>query len=520
MVNDELKKSISAYFLQNGFLLQKAVLNNIDDGEEMIFLELFKSVNSPKIIHLDFLKSNKTKFISTIEAFLAEKRFDEALLEKIKKKFETEKEKVEVEEREDIEKGIKKDIEKDALTAHLPSDLQELLKPKKVEVKDFVDFFRNRYNFFKELLKNRKELTNLVSIDKLPRSNQNISIIGMVLNKYETKNKNIILEVEDLKGKISVLINRNRKEVYEKALEIVEDEVIGIKGFGNNEIIFASDIVFPEIVNMNDKSCKYDHNIVFTSDTHVGSNNFLEANFKRFISWLNGDVSKQKEKAKNITHLIIAGDLVDGIGIYPGQEDELIIQDVKEQYKYLFELLDEIRKDVKIILLPGNHDAVTLTEPQFFSNFSLCLKKLENAELLPNPSYYSIDGFSILLYHGYSLDYYANNVYALKQQKPYENPDALQRFLLRKRHLAPTHSSTPYMPWKEDYFIIKKVPDIFVTAHIHKTAVSSYRNILLISTSCWQARTAYQERFGHIPDPCKVVIFNTKQKNSSILDFS
>jgi DNA polymerase II small subunit len=506
---DQLK-NISAYFLQNGFILQKNILESIEEGEEGIFLELFKLSNSPKIIYYEFLEKNREKFVSILENFQKEKKFDEKLIEKIKQKFFESK----------TEESQKENQKESHYLETLPDEFQDLFKPRKAEVKDFIDFFRHRYNFFKEILKSRKELTNLVSIDKLTKSNQNVSVIGMVLSKQETKSKNIILEVEDLKGKVSVLVSRNRKEAYQKALEIVEDEVVGIKGFGNNEIIFASDIIFPEIINMNEKKCKEDHNFVFTSDIHVGSNNFLEANFVKFIKWLNGDISKHKEKSKNITHLFIVGDLIDGIGIYPSQEEELVIKDVKEQYKYLYELLDEIRKDIKIVLIPGNHDAVTLTEPQFFNQYSSYLRKLENVILLPNPTYYSVDNFQILLYHGYSLDFYANNVYALKQQKPYENPDALQRFLLRKRHLAPTHGSTSYVPWKEDYYIIKKVPDIFVTAHIHKTAVSSYRNILLISTSCWQARTAYQERFGHIPDPCKIVIFNTKQKNSSILDFS
>ena len=139
---------------------------------------------------------------------------------------------------------------------------------------------------------------------------------------------------------------------------------------------------------------------------------------------------------------------------------------------------------------------------------------------MPNPSYYNVYGYRVLLYHGYSLDYYANNVYALKQLKPYENPEVLLKFLLTKRHLAPVHGSTLYMPTEEDFFVIKKIPDIFVTSHVHKTGTSWYRGILLISTSCWQARTPFQEKVGHIPDPCKVPIFNTKTKRINILDFS
>ncbi len=93
-------------------------------------------------------------------------------------------------------------------------------------------------------------------------------------------------------------------------------------------------------------------------------------------------------------------------------------------------------------------------------------------------------------------------------------------FLLKKRHLAPTHTSTPYYPYEKDMLVIRKAPDIFVSGHIHKSAISSYNGILTISCSCWQSKTAYQEKFGHEPDPCKVPILNLKTGKINMLDFS
>ena len=101
----------------------------------------------------------------------------------------------------------------------------------KIEVKDFVNHFKKRFESISEILQKRLELDNLVSIDKISGSRQGISIIGMVYSKVITKNKNIILEVEDLTGKTRVLINQNKPELYKKAEEICLDSVMGFSGW-------------------------------------------------------------------------------------------------------------------------------------------------------------------------------------------------------------------------------------------------------------------------------------------------
>ncbi|MEM2478825.1 MAG: metallophosphoesterase [Candidatus Pacearchaeota archaeon] len=511
-------------FLREGFLLQPDLVNFIDEREASVILELLKAIKAPRVISMAFLKQNLASLIVTLNSFLELGKFDKDMIYNIRQKLNkikraSNEEKKDREESEEKEKREQVSSEKDYLLTTKINE--EIIKPKKIEVKHFLAFFKHRYEWFKELLRDRRELTNLTSIDKLPINNQNVSIIGIVAEKRETKNRNVILTLEDGKGIVNVLINRDRA-VYEKSNEIVEDEVIGVKGFGNRDIIFASDIIFPEAINVNNKSCALDSNILFISDTHVGSDKFLEPNLRKAIRWINCEEGseKQKEKAKKISHIFFVGDIVDGVGVYPGQENELEIKDIIEQYKAAYEIFDEIRKDIKLIFIPGNHDATRLTEPQVFNSFSKPLQKLENAEFLPNPTYYSIYNYKLLLYHGYSFDYYANSVYSLKAANAYANPEHLLKFFLRKRHLAPTHGSTTYSPADEDFFIIKKIPDVFVTAHIHKSAVGYYNNIALISGSCWQSKTPYQEKFGHVPDPCKIPIFNTKTKKIQIIDFS
>ena len=93
--------------------------------------------------------------------------------------------------------------------------------------------------------------------------------------------------------------------------------------------------------------------------------------------------------------------------------------------------------------------------------------------------------------------------------------------MLRHRHLSPIHSGTTYVPGdKEDFLLIKEVPDIMVTGDMHRTDVDLYNNILIICSSCWQSMTPFEEKVGNQPDPCKVPMLNLKTREIKILDFS
>jgi DNA polymerase II small subunit len=67
--------------------------------------------------------------------------------------------------------------------------------------------------------------------------------------------------------------------------------------------------------------------------------------------------------------------------------------------------------------------------------------------------------------------------------------------------------------------IITKIPDFFVTGHIHKSVAANFRNITLICGSCWQSKTAFQEKVGHNPEPSRVPIVNLKNREVKILRF-
>ncbi|MCK5043740.1 metallophosphoesterase, partial [Candidatus Pacearchaeota archaeon] len=230
---------------------------------------------------------------------------------------------------------------------------------------------------------------------------------------------------------------------------------------------------------------------------------------------------------EKIKYLFIVGDLVTGVGNYPNQERDLSIMDIEEQFIRLAELLNKIRKDIKIIISPGNHDGVRIMEPQplFDEKYAWPLYDLENVLITGNPARINIGatenfkGFNVLTYHGFSFPFYANTVSSLMSEKALNTPNKIMDYLLKNRHLAPTHASTQYFPSEKDFLMIDKIPDIFIAGHTHKSAVSYYNNILTISVSSWESKTAYQEKMGNKPDHCKIPMFNLKTRAIKILDF-
>jgi DNA polymerase II small subunit len=404
----------------------------------------------------------------------------------------------------------------------------------KKAVKDFVTYFHKRFDAIEGILRGRQELQNVRSISRLLQQGngkEQIAIIGIVKEVSKTKNMNYVLKVEDKTGEISVLINKNKPDLYKQAATIVPDEVIGVVGTGSQSIIFANNVLWPDVPLYKELKKSPDEEFaLFLSDIHVGSNTFLGEEFERFLSWLNLEIGtdEHKEVVKKIKYIFIIGDLVDGVGIYPGQEEELTITEITEQYNEVARLLKKIPSRIKLIICPGNHDAMRLAEPQLpiYEEFAGALYDLPNVEMVSNPSIVNIakketfPGFDILLYHGYSFDHYIANVDEIRNNGGYDRADLVMKFLLQRRHLAPTHASSLYIPdTEEDPMVIKKIPDIFCTGHIHKSSVSHYRNITLISGSCWQAKTAFQEKVGHRPEPCRVPLVNLKTRDVKILKF-
>lgn len=528
-------KQLLKFCLENGLLVDKEVLSLFDEANDIDSIKLIiskiKNYTHKNIITKNIFYENKDK---VNEFFYELPQKTQKELESLKIKLglsiEISREKTSLKEDFISKSSNLNKMENNPLIDYSSGEVSILssfpVVNKKLEVQDFVNYFRSRFVEMRGILQSRPELDNPISISKIFGNKQKISIIGIVSDKSFTKNRNIIFDVEDITGRIKIIVSKDKKELYEKAENVALDSIVGFKGSGNEERFFAEDIIYPDSTLSERKFSEFDESVAFIGDLHFGSKRFMKENFLKFIEYLNGNLEEEKE-SKKIKYLFLVGDVVTGIGNYPNQEKDLEVSDLEEQFFGLAELLSKIRKDIKIIISPGNHDGVRLMEPQPFldQKYSWPLYEMDNVFITSNPCYVNIgkkgnfSGFNVLTYHGFSYPYYANNIPSLIQKKAMNCPEEIMKYLLKNRHLAPTHASTQYFPLEKDGLLIREIPDIFVSAHTHKCGVAYYNNILVISISCWEEMTPYQEKFGNIPDHCKVPVFNLKTRKVKILDF-
>ncbi len=390
---------------------------------------------------------------------------------------------------------------------------------------DFTKLFQDRYNSLKKILRNqRREIANAIPIKKAIRSGiKEVNIVGIVKEVRTTTNGHRLIELEDETDIATCIALKNNRDILQLANEIVLDEIVGINGqiSRNGDLIVIRNIVYPDISIQNERHrSEVQLFTAFLSDIHIGSKKFLQDEWQAFLRWINGEMgnSRQRDVAGKIKYLLIPGDVVDGIGIYPDQDKELAIVDVYHQYEALAEQLQLIPDHIEMIILPGNHDAVRPAEPQ--PTFEKEIQNLfsgMNMTFVGNPSYFSLHGVEVLAYHGQSLLDYATNIQHLKYNEPVE----IMKVMLKKHHLAPTYGGyTPLAPEHLDYMIIDRIPDIFVTGHVHLAQISDYRGVKLINASSWQAQTSYQKMLNFIPDSAKLPIVDLKSGNVTMMDFS
>lgn len=377
------------------------------------------------------------------------------------------------------------------------------------ELENLISYFKSRYDKLAKILSRRPELRNFTKIADIDDGMDSLSLILMVREIRSSKNGHKIVEFEDDTGNISVLFSNKNEELFAEAEKLVRDEVVGVIANKSSDAGFAfgQQIINPGVLSIPEK--EMDFGIVFLSDVHIGSLTFLEDAFQRFIDWINCEAGdeEQRRMAEDVKYLIIGGDIVDGIGVYPNQDKELAIKDITEQYNEAARFLGNIRSDIKIIIAPGNHDASRVAEPQpaVPEEYAKALYELDNVEFISNPGVVSLDGINVLIYHGRSFD---DLVMAIKSFE-YEKSDEIMVEMLQKRHLAPIYGErTPLASELEDYLVIDELPDVFHTGHIHINSYRKYKGIHLINSGTFQTQTEFQKIYNINPTPAEVPILH------------
>ncbi|MBS7649675.1 DNA-directed DNA polymerase II small subunit, partial [Candidatus Bathyarchaeota archaeon] len=371
-------------------------------------------------------------------------------------------------------------------------------------LEDYIEYFRDRFKKISQIMRNRmdvKDASTVIDALKMPE-NSKVKFICMITDKRETKH-GIFLKVEDLEAYATVFAPLERDEVYSKAQRVLVDQVICVNAIkGNKDLFIAEDLILPDVPLKKPKKASIPICAALLSDLHIGSKMFMRNEFRHFILWLKGKIGGDnlKEIAGRIKYLVIAGDIVDGVGIYPQQFEELEVKDIYKQYDLAARIIEEIPEHIEIVVIPGNHDATrrALPEPAISRGYAERLYEIGRVSFLGDPSVISLHGINILLSHGRSLD----DVISVVPNMSFMEPDEAMKILLQCRHLAPIYGMrTLIASEKSDHLVIEYVPDIFHAGHVHVMKYSDYRGILVVNSGAWQKQTEYQKEMGHIPNP-------------------
>ena len=389
---------------------------------------------------------------------------------------------------------------------------------------DFVSYFQDRYDKIAKMLRQRRDLRNNIPVERIRPGQAEVQLIGMVVETQTTRNGHKLIEVEDSTGAVRCLVRADEKQLMAFADTLVRDEVIGVIGQASNkgDLIFLESIIRPDLPRPDPnekKGADVPLMAAFLSDIHVGSDTFLDEPWEKMLRWLNGEGTTKRERdaAGRVKYLVLPGDLVDGVGIYPGQQDELTIPDIYDQYGAFGDWLKAIPDWVDVVVQPGNHDASRPAEPQ--PAFTQDVKDRfdhHDARFLANPSWFSMHGVKTLGYHGSSLIDFATSVTNLE----YEKPLPTMKQMLQSRHLAPLYGErTPVAPEHEDYLVINDVPDLFITGHVHVPGIENYRGVQMVNCGTWQSQTLYQKMLNFTPEPAKMPLIDLQTLRGTLVDF-
>ncbi len=387
-------------------------------------------------------------------------------------------------------------------------------------MEEYLEYFQDRFKRIRRFLRKRVDTKDATTISEALKApvNSKVKIIGMITEKRERKQR-IFLRVDDFEASATVLVP---SKIMKKTQALLLDQVVCISVIkGRNDLLIAEDFLLPDVPQKTPHKASIPVYAALISDLHVGSEMFMREALQRFMLWLNGKFGNKslRETASHVKYVIVAGDLVDGIGIYPEQIKELAIKDIYEQYRAVAKFMEQIPDYIELIIIPGNHDASrkALPQPAIPRDYAEPLYEARKVLSLGDPAVVSLHDVELLLYHGRSLD----DIVGAAPNVSFHTPDKAMKLLLQSRHLAPAYGQkTPIAPEKQDFMVIERVPDIFHTGHVHVMKHDTYRGILMVNSGAWQSRTEYQRKMGLEPTPGIAPVVNLQTLGATTIRFA
>lgn len=408
------------------------------------------------------------------------------------------------------------------------SDVEVLQDPTKEvcstgAIEEYLQYFRDRFQRIERLVRQRMDCRGATSLRYVFRalSRAKVKTICMITDKRETK-FGTLLTIEDLEASATALIPNNASsDLIEKSKSLLLDQVVCIELQKTRASrLIVEKIFFPDLPRRAPTYGNSSVKVALISDLHVGSRQFMESAFNRFTLWLNGKCGEESRRiAEQVKYVIIAGDIVDGVGVYPKQINDLVVDEVSKQYELAAKFLEQIPDYIDVIIIPGNHDATrrALPQPALAKEYVEPLMENRSTLSLGNPASIRIHGVEFLLYHGRSLD----DVLATVPGMEFHSPERAMRLMLQSRHLAPIYGQrTSISPEKRDFLVIERVPDVFHSGHVHVMKYEVYRGTVVVNSGAWQRQTSYQRNLGLEPTPGIIPILSLKDLSITPMDFN
>jgi len=409
--------------------------------------------------------------------------------------------------------GIKDDEEHQVEFEILSDPTEKITSAEGVE--GYGALFASRFNKLRQIMSDRpesKKVKDIESVKSVTKNDDELYVWGVVTDRKSDRNITKIT-VEDPTSSMEIVVFEG--DLKDAADTLLMDQFAMFKIVpAKNGGFFAKDIILPDIPEHTTNRSKTETYAVFLSDLHVGSKFFMEEELSAFIKW----ISSADPIARKIRFVVIGGDLIDGVGVFPGQDKVLDQLTTEDQLQKTFEVLDKIPKHIKVFLISGNHDAgrKALPQPAIPKMYNSELWDRENFFMLGNPSMVSLNGVKVLMYHGQSID----DVVRTTPGVSYDKPAAVMRHFLKARHMSPIYGSrTPIAPETEDMMVIDDVPDIFHSGHVHFVGLDMYKGVLIVNSGAWQRQTDFQESVGITPTPGMAIIVNLQSMKVYQKDF-
>lgn len=242
---------------------------------------------------------------------------------------------------------------------NLQSDLKVLSDPtEKITsgegVKGYNALFSSRFNKLKRIISERPESKMLksISVVKSTKLENDVYVCGLVTARSAERNITKLV-LEDPSGSFEGIIFDD--ELQKTAGTLLIDQFVMVRvATAKNSGLMIKDLIMPDLPDQKINKSESEVYAVFLSDLHIGSKYFMEEELVEFVKW----ISSPDPVARKVRFVLIGGDMVDGVGIYPNQNKELVCQTIEDQLQKAEDLLDKIPTNVKIIIMPGDRKSV------------------------------------------------------------------------------------------------------------------------------------------------------------------